>query len=378
MRLGPLAAVLILTYGPAVAQTLEPLQDALGKLPEQILTDPVPQQAYFVDIAALVGLAEQQHGQITPQTFLRAPVGAMLPPVAALYSGDPEDWHDRAGIGLADVRYFTGFGSPPATLTVWGLADEAAALSLVETLTERDFQWVGGEGIVGNGEPMVPDLAGADRSNPWRSPVGAATFAGVKDNSVIQASMPDALPAFLGDFGGASLDRNPMIKALIGGLEVAIGDHEIVQAMLVSPAFGFGEIDPVAILGPDAGGIDAIHERFADQAAVAAHGIPPYLGGLIVDAHADHPAVAISLAYPECETAERAASLMEERWTASMPTEAQGSMATVIEAHPDGYCAAVLAVTGDGTDKSLNPIFGRIFDMTQRREFTVLQIGTGQ
>lgn len=378
MRLGPLSAALILTYAPAVAQSLEPLQDAFGKLPELILTDPVPHQAYFVDVAAIVRLAEQQHGKITPQTFMRAPVGAMLPPVAALYSGDPADWQDRAGLGLSGMRYFIGFGSPPTTLTVWGLADEAAAAGLVETLTERDFQPTGNDGIIGNGAPMVPDLAGADRSNPWRSPVGAATFAGVKGNAVIQASTPDVLPAFLGDFDGASLNRNPMIETLIGGLEAAISDHAIVQAMLVSPVFGFGEVDPAVFLQPGPRDIDAVRDTLQDQIAATAEGIPAYLGGLIVDAHGDHPAVAISLAYPECKTAETAAKLMEERWVASMPDEAQGSTAIVTEGHPDGYCAAVLTVTGDSTDKSLNPAFSRVFGMIQRREFTVLQISTNQ
>ena len=215
----------------------------------------------------------------------------------------------------------------------------------------------------------------ADRGNPWRSKVGAATFAGAKGPVVIQASTPDALPDLIGDFGEASLDRNPMIQALTAGLERAVGDHSIVQAMLISPAFGFATVDPIALMPSGTHDIDALREHLQAQITSGRTGIPPYLGGLIVDAHAETPAVAISLAYTDCETATFAATLIEERWTASMPDDAQGTMATATSEGPDGYCAALLTVTGDGTDNSLNPLFSRLFEMTARRDFTVLQVG---
>ncbi|MDR7126351.1 hypothetical protein [Pseudotabrizicola sp. 4114] len=358
-----------------MAQTLDPLTDALGQLPDTVLSNPVSQQAYFVDIAAVARLAAEQNGDITPRHFMRAPVGAMLPPAAALYSGDTDNWHERAGVDLQDVRYFVGYGEPPNTVTVWGLADDDTATDLVTTLTNGDFKPVGEEGIIGNGEPRIADLTLADRGMPWRSPVGAPTFAGAKGNVLIQASTPDTLPGMLGDFGDSGLDRHPMVQALTAGLEVAVGDQTIVQAVLISPAFGFASIDPSAIMPGGGRDIDAIRNHLKAQITSGSAGIPPFLGGLIADAHADHPAVAISLAYPDCETADLAATLIEERWATSMPDVAQGTTSTATSEHPDGYCAAVLTVTGDGTDKSLNPLFSTFFDMNARREFTVLQVG---
>lgn len=193
MRLGAIATTLLLTTsGPVFAQNLNPLYEALNKLPEVLLTNPAPEQAFFVDMASLRALADRKGVEFGTDVLRRTQVGAMLRPIGALYAGDVETWNEKSGIDLNEVRYFAGFGQTPYVVTLWGLQDTAAATGLIDTLTDRDFTPVGADGVVGNGEPMSVDLTKNDPSDPWRGSAGAATFAVARLNTVIQASTPDA------------------------------------------------------------------------------------------------------------------------------------------------------------------------------------------
>lgn len=374
MRLGALATTFMLTVStPAFAQNLDPLYEALNKLPDVLLTNPEPAQAYFVDTTVLRVLAERQGTTFYSQARQRATLAGMLPLLSALQSSNVDSWNEKAGIDLERVRYFAGFGSPPYTVTVWGLEDNAAATGLIEAISADDFSPMGADGVVGNGEPMAFDPSKADPGNPWRSRVGAATFAAARFNTVVQSSVPDALPMMLGEF--PNLEANPVVKTMTTGLETAVGDHMIVQAMLISPTFGMSRGNPMDLLAPEADNFDAIRDNIIAQLEAGAEGVPPYFGGLIVDAQGDHPAVAISLAYADCDTAKRAADLMVQRWIDTMPEAAQGTTATDAVPSGDALCAATLTITGDSTDITAKPIFGTMFDAYMRQSFSVLQIG---
>ena len=104
-------------------------------------------------------------------------------------------------------------------------------------------------------------------------------------------------------------------------------------------------------------------------------GLPPWLGGIIVDAQADQPAAAISLTYADCDAARKAVTLMERRWADSMPETAQGEMVgEVVAGSQDGLCAATLRVSARTQDA---PLFRSVIAALMRRQFTVLQIGAG-
>src|SRR5690606_17558172 len=139
-------------------------------------------------------------------------------------------------IDIADVRYLAGFGEPPMTVTVWGLADAGAAGALIEALDADDFDPVSDSGVIGNGAPMAPDLQRRDPINPWRTVVGAATFAAAKGNGIIHSTNPEAVTNLLTD--GPSLADNQIVETALGGIEAAMADGVVVQAMLISPSFG--------------------------------------------------------------------------------------------------------------------------------------------
>lgn len=374
MPIRSLATALLLTAStPALAQNLDPLTQALDALPAAVLATPAPVQAFFVDTAVLHLLADQHGEPVSAQTLSRAKLAAMVPPLSVLFGGNLDQWDGHAGIDLADISYFIGYGEVPATVTLWGLRDAAAATALIDTIAARDFSPTGADGVLGNGEPLALDLSNRDPSNPWRGDLGTATFVAAKGNVIVQSSTPDALPAVLSATSGVA--ANPIVEAALHGLDSAIGDHRIVQAMLISPTMGLEALEPASLLQSGEANFDAMRAEIEAQMSAGMTGIPPYLGGLIVDAQSDHPAVAIALTYTDCDSAQTAADLVAQRWTDTMLETAQGRTATSAIAMPDGLCAAVFSVTSASTDYTTNPIFDAVFDAYLRRSFTVLQIG---
>jgi hypothetical protein len=373
MRLAAVAAVLLATTSPVFAQGIEPLRDAMSKMPETLLTNPSPTQFDFLDMTALHTLTESEGGTLGVKELLRALMGGGLPAFRALQISGPDAWNERAKIDVKEVRYFAGFGEPPRTVTLWGLADDAAAAALIEALDADDFDPVGTEGIIGNGTPMKPDLQRRDPINPWRTTVGAATFAAASGNGIIQSTDPDVVADLLGD--GPSLADNVIVDGALGGVEAALGDDMIVQAMLISPVFGIAALDPSMVLTPGAD-MDTIREKLMAEMEAGTKGIPPYFGGVIADIEGDSRGVVISLAYPDCEVAGTAAEQMAQRWGDLMPEAAQGDMETS-SVEGDGICAATLKVVNDRSEGADNIIFRTLFEAYLRRNFTVLQIGEG-
>lgn len=367
------AALLLIANTPAQAQNLDALRQALDQMPANILGSPEPGQAYFVNVAVLQTLSNRQGTQLTPRSLSRAQLGAELRPIDALYSGGIEDWHEKAGLSLEEVRYFAGFGREPHKVAFWGLKDDAAAAGLIEDLTGLDFLPTDTEGVLGNGEPLAIDIARRNPGDPWRSQVGAATFAAARGAAVVQTTTPDAMLMLLGDTPSAG--DQPIVRATMVGLESAVGDHQIVQAMVISPLIGIPRLDPASLRATTAGDIEALKESLAAQLEDGRKGIPPYFGGIIADTHLDRPAVSISLAYADCETAETAASVLEQRWSETMPEGAQGAISSGTVPSPEGLCAATLTVVGDTGDHTVNPVFGALLNAFMRQSLTVLQIG---
>lgn len=367
MRLAAAAAIALTATGPCFANGPALLEHALRQLPEVSLEKPSLVQFYFVNIEALHALAEPE-GRLNASALLRPVLGGMIPAFRALQISGPNAWNEKALIDIADVRYMLGIGEPPIVLTLWGLQSEAAATDLIAALDAGDFEPVGQDGMIGNGEQHVPNLQRRDSANPWRTEVGAATFAVAKGDAVMQSTSSEALSQALVQSGAAD---NPIMDVALTGLEAIMGDDLLVQAMVISPLFGLRGIDPSGLLTPGAD-FETMKQTMEERIAAGAMGIPPYFGGVIADVEGDQPAVAISLTYGECQTAETAAGLIAQRWTDTMPPDSQGDLAAVSVAASDGLCAATLMVSNTPAGALLFP---KVFDGYVRQNFSVLNIG---
>ena len=368
MRLRILAPAFLLTTTAAFAQTLTPLEQGLGQLPEMILTNPGAEQAIFINVAALQTLLENANAQASASASQRLMLGQVLPPLRALYLTDIGTWNKKAGIDLKSVRYFTGLGMGPHNITVWGLANDDAAAQMLDTLKQRGFSPVGTKDILGNGKPMEINPSRDEPGNPWMGSVGASTFVAAHGNAVFQASAPEILPKLVA--GGPNAGGAAAVKAATTGLKAAIGDHPVVQAMLFSPALGVMPGDPAQrVLSGKLGATSTAAP--ANKANVA---IPPYLGGLIADVQLDTPAVVVSLAYADCDLATRAADSLAQRWNDTLPASAQGATKTATVPSADGHCAATLIISSKDPAITGNPVFKGFYQQYQQRQFRALQI----
>jgi hypothetical protein len=147
---------------------------------------------------------------------------------------------------------------------------------------------------------MAVDMRNRNPSDPWRSKLGAASFAAAKGNGVIQTTRPEALPMLMAEQPTAA--DNPIAATALTGLDQAAGDGWIIQAMLISPAFDLGRINPADFILPQKGNLDDIRAKLEVSMDASLGGIPPYFGGIIADMQLDTPAVALSLSYGDCET----------------------------------------------------------------------------
>ena len=86
----------------------------------------------------------------------------------------------------------------------------------------------------------------------------------------------------------------------------------------------------------------------------------------------------MSLAYPDCGTAETAVSAMKQRWTASMAASVPGALVGHTFEGADGLCAATLSVVTDEPTVGVNPAFKVVMADIMQRRFDVLQIAAAQ
>ncbi len=99
-------------------------------------------------------------------------------------------------------------------------------------------------------------------------------------------------------------------------------------------------------------------------------GIPAYAGGLIADLNSESgPALAVSLAYGNCEDAEKAVTGLQARWKEGMTTPVSATGKTVEDTQ--GGCAAVVrfGTKADGPDALAD-----FMNTYMQRGFNILQI----
>lgn len=373
MRLIPLSLALLAgTALPVLAQdSTETLRQALSGMPEMLLTNPDPMQIFFLDVPVWRGLAD---GEVSDTALMRLNIARNIAPLEVLNYGALDIWDEKAGVPLAEISYFAGFGVPPSMVGYWGFDDASTAGDLIETLKTRDFVAVDGpaEGIFGNGEPYRQNLQGRDPANPWVGPLGRSHFVLPLGHAVIQAPAPEAMAA-LTQIEPSAAD-NVVIEVALDGLSgvVDVDQDRIVQAMVISPAFGLENLDPALLLGMQ--DIEAARAALEAAAQESLEGVPPYLGGIVADVQlGNRPAVIVSLAYPDCQSADKAIEGLQLRWTEHMESEAEISGRSV--ANAGSLCAAVVSFVGGETEDQSNLPLRETLDRFMGRNFNLLQIG---
>lgn len=371
---------LSMTSAAFAAGATHVLREALGALPAEILLNPDPIQAEFIDVRALFGLSEQVNSEAG--VLRRATLAQGLRPMQTLQRSGADAaalaaWEAAGGVGLDDVRYFAGFGQPPVVLTLWGLTDSATVGQVMDGLSARGFAPVAEHTAMwANGASMEVDFAQREPGNPWRGDLGQSSFVGPAGDALVHASGPAPVAFVMGAGGGAA--DNVIIATALAGLDMAVGDHALVQAMVFSPAIGLSA-------GPDMSGLITpnvtpaqVQEAYAAAIAAAGEGVPPYFGGIVADVQfGERPGVSVALSYGDCAMAEQAASVAETRWHASLAHAGAVETEAMAVAFGDAGCAAVLNVIGEPGGAEVNRLLNALMGQIMQRQPGVLSIGLG-
>lgn len=366
--LGGILAVAMPGYGMAQqAQPTARLRAVLVAMPAEAVELSKPMLAFFADPR---GRPDAAAGQA------EMPLAGTIPPLRALAIAGPAGWSALAGVWEGEAGSFLTFGDPPDTVTIWSdLAD--AGTGLVPKLADLGFAALPqATGVYGNGEPGALDLASDNPGNPWRLAAGQATFVAVADGRLIQSATPGMVEAVrAADPSAADL---VFLKSALNGVDAAIDQGRIGGAILFSAALGLNGDLPSAVdpSGAESLDMESTIATLTQQITTSQPGIPPYLGGVLVDATIDDlPALVISIPYPDCAQAGSAAKAIAELWTTaevggrSFADRVPGTIATD-SVDGSGACAAVVTMTGSATSRPFDMAFAAI----QRREFAPLRI----
>ncbi|MGW6780690.1 hypothetical protein ACWF50_22040 [Brucella pseudogrignonensis] len=349
------------------------LQQALAQIPQTALARPQAMQIVFVDIKAWRGLDQAAPSADAMRRLALVQQITALQPIG--YGLD--EWSSHAKIAFDDVAYFAAFGETPTSVTYWGLKDQASATQLLEKLKKSDFVGVDPTvpGLVANGEAGKMDLSKANAKDPWRGAMGMARFVLPLGHTLVETPAADAIKQLAQPNPSAA--ESEVMRTAIAGLDQAIaaGEGTIVQAAVISPVFGAGAIDPEKLLAAAALDADAAGKRLEAMVKEQGRGVPPYLAGVIADAQIKAaPAVAISLAYPDCQTADKAREAIKSAW-AEMAAAQKASFAGE-SVKVDKLCAAVVTLTAAKADNAGNPVLSEIMDRHIQRDLPLLRIGT--
>jgi len=367
MRLfGTALAIVLAASGAAHAQGTQTLRAALEQIPQSVLASPVPDLAYFIDIQTALNALDLDSGD--DPNALRQLIGTGRP-LEALGFGGRAAWEERAGVGLEDLDYFAFFSRLPNDIAVWGLGENERVEALLADLAARDFVPMGNGEILANGEPRVPNLQSRDVLDPWRGSVGQASFVLSRENALVQAFAPELL---LG-LGGPGAAQHPVIGTALAGLDAAMGQDAIMQAMVVSPMIGLAGPDLAGLLGQS---MDEIRSELEAAVQTDSADLPFYLGGIIADLAGDTPRLAIALTFGDCKTASLGMERLVNRWSDDMRTVALAMESAAVTGE-DGLCAGVVLIEVEETPTVRNPAYFEIFQSLVRGGVPVLAIGTG-
>ncbi|WP_079210830.1 hypothetical protein [Brucella pituitosa] len=361
------------TSSALALNSTENLQQALAQIPQTALSNPDAMQILFVDIKAWRGLDEAAP---SADAMRRLTLVQQIPALQPIGYG-LDEWSSHAKIAFDDVAYFAAFGQAPGTVTYWGLKDQASVAQLLESLKSSDF--VAGDpaipGLLQNGEAGKMDLSKANAKDPWRGTMGTARFVLPLGQALVDTASAEAIKQLAQP--SPSVAENDVILTAIAGLNHAMAPDEgaLVQAAVISPILGAEGIDPEKLLAAAALDHDAAQKQFEALVKEQGRGLPPYLAGIIADAQIKAaPAVAIALAYPDCQTADKALAAIKSAW--GEMKAAQNAQFSGESLAADKLCAAVVTLTAAKADNASNPLLSEIMDRYMQRDLPLLRIGT--
>jgi hypothetical protein len=351
---------------PAAARALH---QALGALPAPVVENPAAIQAIFVDLAALPQAAWQE-GQPSVEALQRLSLAQFVQPFQALNSLPPEQWGQEAGIGLADLSSLTAVEQ---AATIWRPRDAARIPPLLAHLQTLGF--TAGEGGILSSPANVPIMT--RMSNPWFSGYRGDVSVGRDGESVVQSISARGVRLFSGVAPDAGALADPPTAAALAGLENQLGqqgaaEDKLIQAALFTPIMTLRGADPAEFLRMSP---EQARAAMRQRQETLGQGMPPYLKGILADLQSPAgPALLISLAYPDCGTAETAISRFRAFW--DTPGFGQDIPATLsAEAVPQGsLCAAALLLRAEERPGLANPLLRSILDAYGRRARTPLDI----
>ncbi|WP_421522236.1 hypothetical protein [Ochrobactrum quorumnocens] len=351
----------------------ENLQRALAQIPQTALSNPQAMQILFVDIKAWRGLDKAAP---SADAMRRLALVQQIPALQPIGYG-LDEWSRHAKIAFDDVAYFASFGQAPASVTYWGLKDQAGVKNLLESLKQSDFVAVDPTvpGLLANGEAGKMDLSKANAKDPWRGSMGTARFVLPLEHALVETSAADGIKQLAQPSPSAA--ESAVTLTAVAGLDYAMatGQGDIVQAAVISPIFGAEAIDPEKLLAAAALDQDAARQQLEAMVKEQGRGVPPYLGGIIADVQIKAtPTVAISLAYPDCQTADKAIAAIQSAW--GEMAAAQNARFAGESRAADKLCAAVVTLSAAKVDNAGNPLLSEIMDRYMRRDLPLLRIGT--
>lgn len=358
------AGIALAAAAPAAAQSTFDLRLSLWMVPATIFASGEAELARFVSIAEAAKLGDEV------DMLQRLEFGAELRPIASLRYG-PAQWSAGAGVDLADVQFFVGYGRPPGTVAIWGFSSDTEAAALLDSLRDRGFAPVRGfENVLANGAPNAVNLAARDPANPWLGPMGQTSAVAPFGIALVQSADPALTAKGIDFWADQSVAEAAPVRVMLDGVEASL-TGQVLQALLVSPRFGLIAAQPD--LGT-ATTVDGARQQVEAAVEAAAQGVPPYLMGLLLDVQVgEQPGLVVALAYPDCDTAEMANAILAERWRGGLNPDVAATVSASTWDGGDGVCAAVTRIVADEAG-TVNPVGRKVYGEIVRRGFSLLQI----
>ena len=308
------------------------------------------------------------------------------------------DWEQNAGVAIAGIDGFVGYGRAPAASTVWLMRKPSDAEGLFGRLMKRGFAPVG-SGTAGSPVLTSPKIDFANARlhvfDPWISHLSPTpTVVARREADVIQASAPNQVDAWKSAMSASKrANAHPLIQVALHGLEAAIGEKAIlVKTLFFSPMIGgdgadligsmtdelFGQAGPVKDPG-------ALMKKLIDKRdKQMADAMPPYFLAVLADVETpgvDRGAV-LAFVYPDCTSAKTGGERFVHRWK-TVPIKRNGQGPTMADRAPSDIrtmavqskgigCAAMITMTAAAPgrdDKLENQTYWTIFSSIMRREF---------
>ncbi|WP_455002300.1 hypothetical protein [Cardiobacterium hominis] len=269
----------------------------------------------------------------------------------------------NGGVDSAALQAVAHFGSEAQgnETTAWFFSTPQVTQVAYDYLPSQGFKPLG-QDMLANGTPGDAVWQPTAEGIPWLGDSYRVAVITHRDNILLQTYDPDAMRAARD--GKESPDGVTPVTVVVDGLAQALqkAPAQPVQLALWSlSAFSYGNTMRTPLAAE--GGLNSAKP-------VSGEPLPPYTAALFADTQAgDTPLAAISLAYGDCDSAEKAAAVITQRWRGWERAAPFKDITAAAEKTANG-CAAVLTVRGSG---DLVP-FTLIYQAAMARDLPVISL----